>query len=378
MAQGDKSLPKPSLFNCWGRFSISHYEQELKKSNQRIAELEKQNSRLQVEKNEIKQQSIKLQRQSLESPSPRQRHHSDKPGTNISTISKSSNKHNNTTHTTTHTHAESQSGTINERPSQESSSGAIVPRNAHRLRNRQVSLQKIEKLSNEKSLIMQALRKNAILGQLDPYQLKSILECMRPVTWEPNEIIMKLGEPGDGIYVITQGKVSVNDPKKADVFNLNSPVAFGELSLWYDHPRSATVTAVSDINSGYKITVPEMTTILSRIIQRRGSDKMKLLPIIFEKFNLPHYKIEYISNICVLEEFKKGEAIIQQGTYGDKMYIIDSGSVAVTEKIWQENGGEVNNIIRIMTGEDENGKSTRSEQRVFGMIALFKGFVLHL
>lgn len=63
-----------------------------------------------------------------------------------------------------------------------------------------------------------------------------------------NDIIFSRGQPGDGLYVVENGRVSIGREGPAGneliVAILKSGEYFGELALFDDEPRSATATAV--------------------------------------------------------------------------------------------------------------------------------------
>ena len=88
---------------------------------------------------------------------------------------------------------------------------------------------------------------------LTPEQLAPVAEVAVPATYRAGEAIMRQGDPGESVYVITSGKVEVRarsdkDPnaREAVVAWLVSGDAVGELSLLDGQPRSASCVAVED------------------------------------------------------------------------------------------------------------------------------------
>jgi CRP-like cAMP-binding protein len=68
-------------------------------------------------------------------------------------------------------------------------------------------------------------------------------------TFGDGDIIFTQGEPGDEMYVVTDGAVRIFRAKRGrevELATLRSGEAFGELALLLDEPRSASARAVGD------------------------------------------------------------------------------------------------------------------------------------
>ena len=53
-----------------------------------------------------------------------------------------------------------------------------------------------------KDVIREAIHENDFLAHLQEDQIKEIIECMQPLSVEPNVSIIKEGDDGDKLYVI--------------------------------------------------------------------------------------------------------------------------------------------------------------------------------
>jgi SulP family sulfate permease len=84
----------------------------------------------------------------------------------------------------------------------------------------------------------------SVFQDLSPEQLHLVQRYVRPVSFQKGEIIFREGEPGDGIYFILSGYVSVFTGNRAHrLATFADGVFFGEMSILEDKPRSATVRA---------------------------------------------------------------------------------------------------------------------------------------
>ena len=89
---------------------------------------------------------------------------------------------------------------------------------------------------------------------LDKKDLRLLAASCQERKYPAGSTLMKQGDTGVGLYVITSGKVRVtraNSPDRAeeelDVVGAGS--VLGEMALLDDLPRSATVTAVDDVTA---------------------------------------------------------------------------------------------------------------------------------
>lgn len=85
-----------------------------------------------------------------------------------------------------------------------------------------------------------------------PDELKAIAEICGERTYQAGEVITAQGEPGDELFVISDGFVEVvrsgssRDAAPRSVVNLGRGQIFGEMALVDSGPRSATVRAISE------------------------------------------------------------------------------------------------------------------------------------
>ena len=80
--------------------------------------------------------------------------------------------------------------------------------------------------------------------------MMAVVEGLNLATFEPGDIIVAEGAPGDSMFILTEGmmKVYVRDPKGhyMMVKELGEGEFIGEVSVITGKPRTATITAAAE------------------------------------------------------------------------------------------------------------------------------------
>ena len=93
-----------------------------------------------------------------------------------------------------------------------------------------------------------------LFAGLEKKDLQQLAGACRERTYSAGSRLIKQGDTGVGLYVITDGTVRITkeaDPDKPelDLGTVGPGNVLGEMSLLDDLPRSANVTAVSDVTA---------------------------------------------------------------------------------------------------------------------------------
>jgi cAMP-dependent protein kinase regulator len=98
-----------------------------------------------------------------------------------------------------------------------------------------------------------ALPETALLASIPPAQLAGALEKMAARRFPAGITILQEGEPGDSLYLITEGRVQVETQDDAGeqvlLGSLGPGDFFGEISLLTSRPRTATVKALTGVET---------------------------------------------------------------------------------------------------------------------------------
>lgn len=128
---------------------------------------------------------------------------------------------------------------------------------------------------------VELLRRIPLFTKIDPTRLKLLAFTSDRVRFEPGQILFEQGEGGDSAYVIIEGSadVSVNTPAgPLTVATIDKHELVGEIALLCDVPRTATVTAKTELvalqiskDLFYRLVAefPEMAMEIMRDLARR-------------------------------------------------------------------------------------------------------------
>lgn len=105
-----------------------------------------------------------------------------------------------------------------------------------------------------------------LFAGLDKKELRHIANSCQERKFPAGSVLMRQGDTGAGLFVITSGHVKVTqatDPDRAEenLRTMGPGEVLGEMALLDDLPRSATVTAVDDV-AALLLPIWEFRTIL--------------------------------------------------------------------------------------------------------------------
>lgn len=91
-----------------------------------------------------------------------------------------------------------------------------------------------------------ALATVPLFANLSRRHLKKVAATGRLVRFHDGSAIVRVGEPGDALFVVLDGEVSVQRPGLSGL-SLGLGSFFGELAVLDDGPRTASVIAVGEV-----------------------------------------------------------------------------------------------------------------------------------
>jgi len=93
------------------------------------------------------------------------------------------------------------------------------------------------------------LKSIPLFAKIEPSKLKLLAFTSERLTFDPDQILCKQGDPGDSAYVVIDGavRISIDAPTaptgQIELATLGPGAIVGEIAILCDVPRTATVTA---------------------------------------------------------------------------------------------------------------------------------------
>ncbi|CAM9729746.1 unnamed protein product, partial [Discosporangium mesarthrocarpum] len=193
-----------------------------------------------------------------------------------------------------------------------------------------VAANEVPKTPEEMTMISRIVQDIFLFQHLTQSQINDVIKVMSREQVRAGDVVISQGEEGDRFYIVDTGEydVSVTDHKGKDtvVSHIShSGEAFGELSLMYGKPRTATVKCVAD---GFVWTL-ERRAFRGILVKRMAHDntirilrKVKMLEL------LSMLQLQKLCDVMVEERYSPDTPITTEGEIADKFYIILQGEVS--------------------------------------------------
>jgi len=122
---------------------------------------------------------------------------------------------------------------------------------------------------------VEMLKNIPIFHKLTPKEILVVDELLYERIYEKDEVVFEKGDPGHGIYIVVTGKLRV-DPchqyLKTTLLDIGPGQSVGELALFDEGPRSATVVAIERT-----VTVALFQAELSALLLKNKNIGVKVL-----------------------------------------------------------------------------------------------------
>ena len=208
-----------------------------------------------------------------------------------------------------------------------------------------------------------------LFSDLKKEELSRVMERIQAKRFGKGKAICREGDPGNSIYIISQGKVAITrrpPGKERTVLNeLKEGDFFGEFGFFSNARRQATVESLTDtevleITQGDLAKIiqefPSVSKVLFKFYKERVLDNLLAASALFQTFS-PGERHKILEAVT-LEEFPAETVVIEEGAPGECLYMIKSGEVEVFAR-----GSQKEKVIL----------ATLKEGDYFGEISLITG-----
>ncbi|KAL7066750.1 protein kinase domain-containing protein [Cryptosporidium serpentis] len=184
-----------------------------------------------------------------------------------------------------------------------------------------------DKTKDDIDMISKGLAGNVVGASLNDSEIQTLVESMHFYEYEQGEVVMKEGQPGFFFFIISYGEFGVL-VKGKQVNKLGEGVAFGELALIHNTPRTATIKVLKKAGLWGlgRSTFRDTLKMISSRNYEENHTFIESLPIFS---GLTEQQKSLLAGALVREVFAKDQDIIRQNEIGNVLYMIKSGSVDI-------------------------------------------------
>ncbi len=150
--------------------------------------------------------------------------------------------------------------------------------------------------SHHDQLLTQHLRH--FFGELEPEVLALLREQLEWVEVVGGQTLMEQGEPGDSMYLSVSGRlrayVRQDDGTQRMVREMSRGQVIGEMSLYTDEPRSATVVAIRD-----SVLVRLNKAHFNELLARSAQVSVALTRQIIQRLKTEHQPTQFAAPVTI-------------------------------------------------------------------------------
>lgn len=205
---------------------------------------------------------------------------------------------------------------------------------------------RVPKSAEDSERITDAMRRLFLFRHLTATQLDMVVQVMTHEEANEGDTIIKQGDEGDKFYVVDSGTydVFVSDRGGSETL-INTIVlhgaSFGELSLMYGKPRTATVRC---IKKGWLWALERRAFRGILVEKMTHANVIKVLRKVKTLKKLSALKLQQLCEALRVEEFEDGAYIAREGEVGSSFYIVDAGEVSCCMTNEDEQEEEISRI----------------------------------
>ena len=189
----------------------------------------------------------------------------------------------------------------------------------------------------------QALAKHSLFAALSESELESFSSAMEVQAFKLGEVVMRMGDEGDGFYIIQSGRVRVVDDsgegKPIALAVLKAGDAFGERSVLFGETVSASIRAAAS-TVVFKIAADAFKAVLDGRPDIR--EHFEAVAVKQREFNFlktqnllsglkPKEVMSLVGSIQTID-LEDGQVLFHEGDPGDAMFLVREGALKVVRE----------------------------------------------
>jgi len=187
-------------------------------------------------------------------------------------------------------------------------------------------LPKYQHSKEDVARIVKSLKKNFAFADKTDEELEKFATVFEKCHYKKDDVFFFQGEKGDYFYLLRSGEVrfvvdgvTVNKTSKKGA-------TFGELSLFYSCPRSASAVAETDCRL-LRIGQVAFRKKMKKQTETLEQQKIELLSKVPFLQSLSETNLKRLASVLFLSLFEKNQVLLAKGQIADKLYIVKTGQV---------------------------------------------------
>jgi CRP-like cAMP-binding protein len=226
----------------------------------------------------------------------------------------------------------------------------------------------------DRYLVQTRLRQISLFSDLADEQLAAIAEKLEPMEIRPGGLIYRAGAPGDALFILEEGEVTLSATHEGTVDlirQLSAGEAMGEMAVLTGKPYDDLARASSEVllwvfhrSDFLSVTTkfPQIRVAMSgRLSQPLSSDDRVLAQRQLAKIrlfaDLPYDAARSVASVLVLRHYPAGEVVFSAGDPGDSLIVIDSGGLKLSAdgaQPWSLHSGDSYGESSLLTGKSRS------------------------
>ncbi|MBI4820774.1 MAG: cyclic nucleotide-binding domain-containing protein [Deltaproteobacteria bacterium] len=178
-----------------------------------------------------------------------------------------------------------------------------------------------------------------LFSALGPSAFQMVLDRSRLLELHQGDVLFRQGSRGTSLFVVIEGGVEIvrEDPPRAVVSRIGEGEFFGEISLFTDKPRGATIQAATERTQLLEIsrevvediarTHPEVLSVLMSFCRERMVNVLVRNHQLFQRFS-PDDRMSLARRFRFVDVADNAR-IIEEGTTGPGLFVLIDGSLNV-------------------------------------------------
>ena len=129
---------------------------------------------------------------------------------------------------------------------------------------------------------IETLRQIPLFADLHDHTLQRIAELSSEFEEPSGRVLVEVGQPGSGMFVLEEGTVEVQTPNGRH-WDLGPGEFFGELALLTDHPRNARIQAKTPVRC---LAISRLD--FQKLLKEEPDIAQAMLPRLAQRVDAPH------------------------------------------------------------------------------------------